>query len=175
MSMRIGCRRIKPTQPDNVSVCKVGRKAARQKLRRYFGQGGCSSSRPSPQPCSVPRPSAPCTACAGKLRSPNHTTAQERACPSPQHKVTISVSALLKLAQWCQRRLDDQSGGVVCACPTTLPPACASPCHPSHEPSGGAAAGPLGLAASRESATSEPDPGAGHRPAQPASPAGGAR
>src|SRR5207244_11959780 len=112
---------------------------------------------------------------AGKWRPPNNTTAQESTCPSPQHKVTISVSALLKLAQWCQRRLDDQSGDVVCARPTTLPPACASPCHPSHEPSGGAAAGPLGLAASRGSATAEPDPGAGHRPAQPAPPAEGAR
>src|SRR2546425_2190564 len=119
--------------------------------------------------------SLPCICNAGQLRSPNHTTTQERACPSPQHKVTISVSALLKLAQWCQRRLDDQSGDVVCARPTTLPPACASPCHPSHEHSGGAAATALGLAAPGESAASEPDHGSCHRPAQPSSPAGGAR
>src|SRR5215510_13357057 len=96
------------------------------------------------------------TSHAGALRSPNHTTAQERACPSPQHKVTISVSALLKLSQWCQRRLDDQSGEVVCARPTTRPPACASPCHPSHEHPGGAAATALGLAAAGEAAASDP-------------------
>jgi hypothetical protein len=58
----------------------------------------------------------------GESRSPNHTTTQERACPSSQHEVTISVSALLKLSRWCQRRLDDQSGDVVWASPTTLPP-----------------------------------------------------
>src|SRR5207302_4830608 len=111
----------------------------------------------------------------GVLRSPNHTTAQESACPSPQHEVTISVSALLKLSQWCQRRLDDQSGDVVCARPTMLPPACASPCPPGHEHPGGAAATALGLSAPGESAPSEPDHGAGHRPAQPSSPEGGAR
>src|SRR5438132_9244586 len=112
---------------------------------------------------------------AGRLRSPNHTTAQESTCPSPQHEVTISVAALLKLSQWCQRRLDDQSGEVVCARPTMLPPACASPCPPSHEHSGGAAATTLGLAAPGASAPSAPDPGAGHRPAPPASPAREAR
>src|SRR2546428_4709906 len=115
------------------------------------------------------------TRAAGALRSPNHTTAQESTCPSPQHEVTISVAALLKLSQWCQRRLDDQSGDVVCARPTMLPPACASPCHPSHEPPGGVAATALGLSAPGESATSEPDHSSCHRPAQPASPAGGAR
>src|SRR5207302_2814574 len=56
-----------------------------------------------------------------------------------------------------------------------LPPACASPCHPSHEPPGGVAATALGLSAPGASATSAPDPGACHRPAPPASPAGGAR
>src|SRR5713101_6595163 len=111
----------------------------------------------------------------GTWRSPNHTTAQERACPSSQHEVTMSVAALLKLSQWCPHRLDEQSGDVVCARPTTFPPACASPCHPSHEHPGGAAATALGLAAPRASAPSEPDHGSGHRPAQPASPAGGAR
>src|SRR5712691_7292330 len=113
--------------------------------------------------------------CAGRWRSPNHTTAQERACPSPQHEVPISVSALLKLSQWCQRRLDDQPGDVVCAHPITLPPACASPCRPSHEPPGGVAATALGLSAPGESAASESDHGSCHRPAQPASPEGGAR
>src|SRR5215475_6053872 len=97
----------------------------------------------------------------GTWRSPNHTTAQESACPSPQPEVTISVAALLKLSQWCQRRLDDQPGDVVCARPTTRPPACASPCHPSHEHPGGAAATALGLAAAGEAAASEPDPGTG--------------
>src|SRR5439155_19407310 len=111
----------------------------------------------------------------GALRSPNHTTAQESTCPSPQHEVTISISALLKLSQWCQRRLDDQPGDVVCARPIMLPPACASPCHPSHEPPGGAAATALGLSAPGASAASESDPSSCHRPAQPASPAGGAR
>src|SRR5437879_7072272 len=114
-----------------------------------------------------------CDACL--LRAPNHTTAQESTCPSPQHEVTISVAALLKLSQWCQRRLDDQSGEVVCARPTMLPPACASPCHPSHDPPGGVAATPLGLSAPRAAATSAPDPGAWHRPAPPAWPPGGAR
>src|SRR5215813_9265507 len=116
--------------------------------------------------------SSPCMCNVGQLRSPNHTTAQERACPSPQHEVTISVSTLLKLAQWCQRRLADQSGDVVCARPTTLPPACASPCHPSHEHSGGTAATALGLSAPGASAASEPDHGSGHHPAQPSSPEG---
>jgi hypothetical protein len=40
----------------------------------------------------------------------------------------MSVSALFKLSQWCQHRLDDQPGDVVCARPITFPPACASPC-----------------------------------------------
>src|SRR5437762_6617240 len=111
----------------------------------------------------------------GVSRSPNYTTAQEHACPSPQHEVIISVSALLKLSQWCQRRLDDQSGDVVCARPTTRPPACASPCPPSHEYPGGAPVTALGLSASGESAASEPDHDQGHRPAQPAWPAGRAR
>src|SRR6266699_1999141 len=111
----------------------------------------------------------------GVLRSPNHTTAQESACPSPPHEVTLSVSALLKLSQWCQRRLDDQSGDVVCARPTTLPPACSSQCHPRHEHPGGAAATALGLSAPGESATSEPDHGSCHRPAQPSSSEGGAQ
>src|SRR2546428_12517099 len=67
---------------------------------------------------------------AGISRSSNHTTTQVSPCPSPQPEVTISVSALLKLSQWCQRRLDDHSGEVVCASPLTIPPAC-SPQHGS--------------------------------------------
>jgi len=50
----------------------------------------------------------------------------------------MSISALLKLSQWCQRRLDDQPGDVVCARPTTgPPPACLSatpPKSPQEEP-----------------------------------------
>src|SRR5262245_928358 len=119
------------------------------------------------------RRSSACICKGGRRRSPHHTTTQESTCPSSQHEVTISVSALLKLAQWCQRRLDDQSGDVVCACPTTRPPACSAPCSPGPEHPGGTAATTLGLAAPGASATSEPDHGSGHRPAQPASPAGG--
>jgi hypothetical protein len=121
-------------------------------------------------------PTSPsCTASAGQSRAPNHTTAQESTGTSPRPEVTIRVSALLKLSQWCQRRLDDQPGDVVCARPTTLPPACASPGHPSHEAPGGAAATALGLSAPGESAAAEPDHGSCHRPAQPSSPGGGAR
>src|SRR5438309_11397880 len=43
----------------------------------------------------------------------------------------MSIAALLKLSQWCQRRLDDQPGDVVCARPTTVHPLLASaPPHP---------------------------------------------
>src|SRR6266700_8399969 len=88
-------------------------------------------------------------------RSANHTTTQEKVCPSPCSEVTIRVAALLKLSQWCQRRLDDQPGDVVCSNPTTVPPVCVPQRRPSQASSGGAAASALGDAASGDAAASE--------------------
>src|SRR2546422_9046446 len=81
---------------------------------------------------------------AAAKRSADHTTTQEKACTSSRPAVTISVSALLKLAQWCQCRLDDHSGDIVCTSPTTVPPACVPQHRPSSEPSRDAAPSALG-------------------------------
>src|SRR5438128_8281112 len=86
-----------------------------------------------------------------ETRSSNHTTTQVSACPSPPPVVIMSVSALLKLSQWCQRRLNDQSGEVVCSSPTPLPPAYAPQQGSSQEVSGGSTASALGDAPGGES------------------------
>src|SRR4030095_5996785 len=106
-------------------------------------------------------------------RSADHTTTQEKACTSSQPAVTISVSALLKLAQWCQCRLDDHSGDIVCTSPTTVPPAYVPQRRPSSAPSRGAASAALGDTPSGDASASEPDHGTCHRPAQSAAHAGG--
>src|SRR5215831_7981943 len=115
------------------------------------------------------------TSLGAAQRSADHTTTQEKACTSSQPAVTMSVSALLKLAQWCQCRLDDPSGDSVCTSPTTVPPACVPQPRPSPEPSGGTVASALGDASSRDAAASESNPGACHRPTQSSSHAGGGR
>src|SRR5678815_52012 len=103
----------------------------------------------------------------GKLRSSNHTTTQVSSCPSPQPEVTLSVSALLKLSQWCQRRLDDHSGEVVCASPRTIPPACPPQHGASQDVSGVYSTATLGDATGAESTASESARGSGHCPAPP--------
>src|SRR5437870_11444333 len=97
-------------------------------------------------------------------RSADHTTTQEKACTSSRPAVTMSVSALLKLAQWCQCRLDDHSGDSVWTSPTTVPPACIPQRRPSPAPSGGAAASALGDAPSGDASASESDHGTCHAP-----------
>src|SRR6266446_2249782 len=103
--------------------------------------------------------------CVGSSRSSNHTTTQVGPCPSPQPEVTISVSALLKLAQWCQRRRGDYSGEVVCASPLTVPPTCSPPHGASQDVSGVSSTATLGESPGVASTASESDRGSGHRPA----------
>src|SRR5262245_24351004 len=110
----------------------------------------------------------------GKSRSSNHTTTQVRPCPASQPEVTISVSALLKLSQWCQRRLDDHSGEVVCARPRTIPPACPLQHAPRQDVSGVYSTATLGESTGAESTASESARGSGHRPAPPVGAEGGA-
>src|SRR5215470_14706430 len=112
--------------------------------------------------------------CAPGSRSSNHTTTQVDSYTSLRPEVTISVSALLKLSQWCQRRLDAHSGEMVCASPIPRPPACAPAYGANQEVSGGNAAAAVGDAACRESTASEPGPGSGAHPAQPFDQPGGA-
>src|SRR3989475_12955622 len=119
------------------------------------------------------RRSPKCTRCVGKSRSSNHTTTQVSACPSPPPAVIISVSALLKLSQWCQRRLNDQSGEVVCASPTPLPPAYAPQQGSNQEVSGGSTASALGDAPGGESKASQSARGSSHLPAPPFAHEGG--
>src|SRR5262249_1176179 len=107
-------------------------------------------------------------------RSSNHTTTQVSPCPSPQPEVTISVSALLKLSQWCQRRLDDHSGEGVCARPLTIPPACSPQHGSSQHVSPAYSTAPLGDSSGAESTASESARGSGHRPASPVDAEGGA-
>jgi hypothetical protein len=114
--------------------------------------------------------SSVCTGRGGKWRSPNHTTAQESACPSPQPEVTISVSALLKLSPWCQRRFADQPGEVVGSSRIMLPPVCSLPHFSSPEHAAGATVSGLGTSASGDSAAAESNHGADHRPAPPPAP-----
>src|SRR5215469_12223792 len=111
--------------------------------------------------------------CAGSWRSSNHTTTQVGPCPSPQPEVTISVSALLKLAQWCQRRLGDHSGEVVWLSPLTVPPACSPPHGSSQDVSGDYSTATLGESTGAESTASESARGSGHRPAPPFDAEGG--
>src|SRR5438128_10476521 len=106
-------------------------------------------------------------------RSSNHTTTQVSACPSPPPVVIMSVSALLKLSQWCQRRLNDQSGEVVCSSPTPLPPAYAPQQGSSQEVSGGSTASALGDAPGGESKASQSARGPSHLPAPPFAHEGG--
>src|SRR5207247_3164307 len=111
--------------------------------------------------------SSRCICNVGRLRSSNHTTTQVSACPSPPPVVIMSVSALLKLSQWCQRRLNDQSGEVVCSSPTPLPPAYAPQQGSSQDVSGGSTASALGDAPGGESKASQSARGSSHLPAPP--------
>ena len=100
----------------------------------------------------------------GRPGSSNHTTAQDGTCPSSPSEVTISVTALLKLSTWCQRRLDDQLGEVTCSSPTPSPPACSSTSGSGQEISTTCRAdGAVGIAPSGESKASESDSGSSHR------------
>src|SRR5437016_12409739 len=103
----------------------------------------------------------------GGRRSADHTTTQEKACTSSRPAVTMSVSALLKLAQWCQCRLDDHSGDSVWTSPTTVPPACIPQRRPSPVPSGGAAASALGDAPYGDAMASGAVHGTCHHPHRP--------
>src|SRR5262245_44546910 len=118
--------------------------------------------------------SSPCICNAGRLRSSNQTTIQVDSYISLRPEVTVSVSALLKLSQWCHRRLDAHSGEIVCSSPTPLPPACAPAPSPNRDVSGDNAAPAMGNAACGESTVSEPDCGSGDCPAQPFVQKGGA-
>src|SRR4029434_9050052 len=104
----------------------------------------------------------------------SHTTTKVRHCPSPQPEVTISVSALLKLSQWCQRRLDDHSGEVVCASPRTIPPACSPQHGSSQDVSGVSSTATLGDSTGAESTSYESARGSGHHSAPPVDAEGGA-
>jgi len=64
---------------------------------------------------------------AGRLRSPTHTTIEDGACTSLPHEITISLSALLQLSRWCQRRLNGDQGGQECCSLITSPPLAPSP------------------------------------------------
>jgi hypothetical protein len=86
----------------------------------------------------------------------------------------MSISALLKLSQWCQRRLDDQPGEVVCSSPIMAPPACLPQHGSRQEASEGGAASALEDAPCGEAAASESARGSGSRPTQPPSQDGGA-
>jgi hypothetical protein len=117
---------------------------------------------------------APCDP-VGTPGSSNHTTAQDGTCPSSPSEVTISVTALLKLSTWCQRRLDNQLGEVTCSSPTPSPPACSSTSGSSQEISTTCCAdGAVGIAPSGESKASESDSGSSHCSASSAGQRGGA-
>ena len=60
-----------------------------------------------------------------RRRRATHTTPQARGGAEPTAAVTISVSALLELAEWCRQRLTESHGGITCPTPndTPLPPA----------------------------------------------------
>jgi hypothetical protein len=110
----------------------------------------------------------------GSLRSSNHTTTQVSPCLSSRPEVTISVTALFKLSQWCLRRLGDHAGEMPCLSSLTLPPANSLAPASSHACFCLDSSATVGDVTDTESTTSESDRRSGHCSASPVDRQGGA-